>query len=78
MSVITSLKPEDKSLAEKALILRTYSGFEICFILPLFLKISTNVLTCLPKHLNRFKDALLTVSFFSIRKYFEVIYKFRR
>lgn len=34
MSVITSLKPEDKSLVEKTLILRTYSGFEICFILP--------------------------------------------
>lgn len=34
MSVITSLRPEDKSLVEKALILRTYSGFEICFILP--------------------------------------------
>lgn len=34
MPVITSLKPEDKSFAEKALILRTYSGFELYFILP--------------------------------------------
>lgn len=34
MSDITSLKREDKSLAVKALILKTYSGFQLYFILP--------------------------------------------
>lgn len=34
MSVITSFTPEDKSLVEKALILRTYTSFELYFTLP--------------------------------------------